>query len=97
MREAGEIAARTDRASHRAPHRSPGNELLSELLDAFWSAFWSAFHQVRARGLGTAAVGAEPARTHARIVDAVRAGDAAAAERPAHRHYDGIRGRLSGH
>ncbi|GGS62964.1 hypothetical protein GCM10010238_60070 [Streptomyces griseoviridis] len=93
MREAGEIAARTDRASHRAPHRSPGNELLSELLDALWSAL----HQVRARGLGTAAVGAEPARTHARIVDAVRAGDAAAAERAAHRHFDGIRGRLSGH
>jgi DNA-binding FadR family transcriptional regulator len=92
VREGGGIAARTDRAFHRVLHRSLGNELLSELLDAFWSAF----HQARARGLGTAADGEELTRMHARIVDAVRAGDAEAAERAVHRHFDDIRGRLSG-
>ncbi|MBD0422182.1 FadR/GntR family transcriptional regulator [Streptomyces sp. NPDC052309] len=93
VREEGEIAARTDRAFHRALHRSLGNELLSELLDAFWSAF----HRVRAQGLGTAADGEELARMHARIVEAVRAGDAEAAEAAVHRHFDDIRGRLSRH
>ncbi|WP_251076257.1 FadR/GntR family transcriptional regulator [Streptomyces sp. ISL-12] len=93
VRDAGEIAARTDRAFHRVLHRCLGNELLSELLDAFWSAF----HQVRAQGLGTAADGVELARMHARIVDAVRAGDAEAAERAVHRHFDDIRRRLSPH
>ncbi|MFE0805693.1 FadR/GntR family transcriptional regulator [Streptomyces sp. NPDC058812] len=91
VHEAGEIAARTDRAFHRVLHRSLDNELLSELLDAFWSAF----HRVRAQGLGTAADGEELARMHARIVDAVRAGDAEAAEAAVHRHFDDIRGRLS--
>ncbi|WP_217169157.1 FadR/GntR family transcriptional regulator [Streptomyces sp. AC512_CC834] len=95
VREAGEIAARTDRAFHRVLHRSLDNDLLSELLDAFWSAF----HRVRAQaeGLGTAADGEELARMHARIVDAVRAGDAEAAETAVHRHFDDIRGRLSQH
>ncbi|MFD4263255.1 FCD domain-containing protein [Streptomyces sp. NPDC058534] len=74
-------------------HRSLDNELLSELLDAFWNAF----HRVRtqAEGLGAAADGEEPARMHARIVDAVRKGDAEAAERAVHRHFDDIRSRLS--
>ncbi|NEV89486.1 FadR family transcriptional regulator [Streptomyces tendae] len=95
VREGGEIASRTDRAFHRALHRSLDNDLLSELLDAFWSAF----HRVRAqaRGLGSAADGEELARMHARIVEAVRAGDAEAAERAVHRHFDDIRGRLSQH
>ncbi|MEW2450848.1 FadR/GntR family transcriptional regulator [Streptomyces parvulus] len=93
VRERGEIAARTDRAFHRVLHRSLDNELLSELLDAFWNAF----HRVRAqaRGLGAAADGEELARMHARIVDAVRSGDAQAAEQAVHRHFDDIRSRLS--
>ncbi|MFE5397816.1 FadR/GntR family transcriptional regulator [Streptomyces sp. NPDC056568] len=91
VRDSGEIAARTDRAFHRTLHRSLENELLSEVLDAFWSAF----HRVRSQGLGTAADGEELARMHARIVDAVRAGDAKAAETAVHRHFDDIRGRLS--
>ncbi len=62
----------------------------SELLDAFWSAF----HRVRAQSLGTAADGEELARTHARTG---RAGDAEAAESAVHRHFDGIRSRLSRH
>ncbi|WP_437040294.1 FadR/GntR family transcriptional regulator [Streptomyces sp. enrichment culture] len=95
VREGGEIASRTDRAFHRVLHRSLDNDLLSELLDAFWSAF----HRVRAqaRGLGSAADGEELARMHARIVEAVRAGDAEAAETAVHRHFDDIRGRLSQH
>ncbi|GHB58133.1 hypothetical protein GCM10010377_56350 [Streptomyces viridiviolaceus] len=93
VHEEGEIAARTDRGFHRTLHRSLGNELLSELLDTFWSAF----HRVRAPGLGTAADGEELARMHARIVEAVRAGDAEAAEAAVHRHFDDIRGRLSPH
>ncbi|MFG3251253.1 FadR/GntR family transcriptional regulator [Streptomyces sp. NPDC048187] len=95
VREVGEIAAGTDRAFHRVLHRSLDNDLLSELLDAFWSAF----HRVRtqARGIGSAADGEELARMHARIVDAVRAGDAEAAETAVHRHFDDIRGRLSQH
>ncbi|TDT27554.1 DNA-binding FadR family transcriptional regulator [Streptomyces sp. BK208] len=95
VRETGEIAAGTDRAFHRVLHRSLDNDLLSEVLDAFWSAF----HRVRAqaRDIGSAADGAELARMHARIVDAVRAGDAEAAETAVHRHFDDIRGRLSQH
>ncbi|MGP4085820.1 FadR/GntR family transcriptional regulator [Streptomyces sp. KR55] len=89
--EAGGIASQTDRAFHRTLHRSLGNELLSELLDAFWHAF----HQVRAQGLGTTADGEELARMHGRIVEAVRAGNAAEAEAAMHRHFDDIRQRLT--
>ncbi|CAL9342403.1 FadR/GntR family transcriptional regulator [Streptomyces sp. enrichment culture] len=95
VRTSGEIASGTDRAFHRTLHRSLGNDLLSEVLDAFWSAF----HRVRAhaRGLGATADGEELARMHAAIVEAVRAGDAEAAETAVHRHFDDIRSRLSQH
>ncbi|MFJ8193379.1 hypothetical protein ACIQ8D_26995 [Streptomyces sp. NPDC096094] len=61
VHEAGEIAARTDRAFHRVLHRSLADEPLSER------------------------------------VDAVRAGDAEAAETAVHRPFDDIRSRLSRH
>ncbi|MFI5661436.1 FadR/GntR family transcriptional regulator [Streptomyces sp. NPDC051684] len=90
----GAIDAATDREFHLALYGPLANRLLSELLDAFWSAF----HQSRAQDIGRApedADGAELARMHGRIVDAVRAGDAEAAEAAVHSHFDDIRGRLS--
>ncbi|MFZ3571086.1 FadR/GntR family transcriptional regulator [Streptomyces sp. BH097] len=90
----GAIDAATDREFHLALYGPLANRLLSELLDAFWSAF----HQSRPQDIGRAfenADGAEPARMHGRIVDAVRAGDAEAAEAAMHAHFDDIRGRLS--
>lgn len=92
--EHGAIDAATDRAFHLALYGPLANRLLSEVLDAFWSAF----HQSRARDVGRApehADGAELARMHGRIVDAVRAGDVPAAEAAVHLHFDDIRGRLS--
>ncbi|MYW66300.1 GntR family transcriptional regulator [Streptomyces sp. SID8379] len=90
----GAIAAATDRAFHLALYGPLANRLLSELLDAFWSAF----HQSRAQDVGRSpedADGVELARMHGRIVAAVRAGDAEAAEAAVHQHFDDIRGRLS--
>lgn len=90
----GAIDAATDREFHLALYGPLANRLLSELLDAFWSAF----HQSRPQDIGRApenADGAELARMHGRIVDAVRVGDAEAAEAAVHSHFDDIRGRLS--
>ncbi|NEB74489.1 FadR family transcriptional regulator [Streptomyces sp. SID14478] len=90
----GAIDAATDRAFHLALYGPLANRLLSELLDAFWSAF----HQSRTQDVGQPPEnkdGSELARMHGRIVAAVRAGDAEAAEAAVHEHFDDIRGRLS--
>jgi DNA-binding FadR family transcriptional regulator len=90
--EAGAVAAETDRAFHSALYRGLANPLLSEVLDAFWEAF----HRVRTDVVAGAADPRGTWRQHREILAAVRAGDAARAERAVRTHFDNIRLRLRG-
>lgn len=87
----GEVLSATDRAFHLALYRSLGNHLLSEVLDAFWAAL----RRVR-EDLADGRPDPELTyRQHQEIVDALEAGDAGRAEAAMHRHFDGIRRRLT--
>ncbi|GIH14543.1 FadR/GntR family transcriptional regulator [Rugosimonospora africana] len=80
-----------DRAFHALLYESCGNELVLQLIDLFWRVY----HQVES------AVGAPAERTHdivanhRRIVDALRAQDAAGAQDAMRRHFRDVKERIA--
>ncbi|QHC21508.1 FadR/GntR family transcriptional regulator [Streptomyces sp. GS7] len=88
----GQVQSATDRAFHLALYRSLGNHLLSEVLDAFWAAL----RRVREDLADDRQDPQVTYRRHQEIVDALEAGDGDRAVAAMHRHFDGIRRRLTG-
>jgi DNA-binding FadR family transcriptional regulator len=76
-----------DRAFHETLYRPLGNTLLVSFLQAFWDVF----HRVRGRLLHDRALMLTTADDHARIVDAIEAGDAAAASAAMSHHFYGVK------
>ncbi|MFJ9472152.1 FadR/GntR family transcriptional regulator [Streptomyces caniferus] len=87
----GQVQSATDRAFHLALYRSMGNHLLSEVLDAFWAAL----RRVREDLFDDGPDPEVTHRQHQEIVDALEAGDGDRAVEAMHRHFDGIRRRLT--
>ncbi|MGI5139760.1 MULTISPECIES: FadR/GntR family transcriptional regulator [unclassified Streptomyces] len=83
--------AETDRAFHAALYRGLGNALLGEVLEAFWDAF----HRVRTDLVDLPQDPKVTCRQHREILDAVRSGDSARAEKAIREHFLGIRTRLT--
>ncbi|GAA5196074.1 FadR/GntR family transcriptional regulator [Rugosimonospora acidiphila] len=83
--------AEADRAFHALLYESCGNELVLQLIDLFWRVY----HQVET------VLGSPAERTHdivanhRRIVDALRAQDAAGAQEAMRRHFRDVRERIS--
>jgi len=86
-----------DRAFHRMLYRALGNESLMALLDIFWLVF----HAVPVRAITTDLQPTTTLQDHRDILAAVKAGDAALAQRRIREHFRGIETRLqkaaSGH
>jgi DNA-binding FadR family transcriptional regulator len=75
-----------DRLFHQLLFRCQENEILLRLLGVFWLAFYKASDFVNLNN-------SDPMQTwreHAAIVDAIEAGDLAAAKEHLDKHYDGI-------
>ncbi|MFG2141398.1 FadR/GntR family transcriptional regulator [Streptomyces sp. NPDC048650] len=87
----GRVQSATDRAFHQALYRSLGNHLLSEVLDAFWAAL----RRVREDRADDTQDPEVTYRQHLAIVEALEAGDGERAVTAMHRHFDGIRRRLT--
>ncbi|MGH6760821.1 MAG: FadR/GntR family transcriptional regulator [Phyllobacterium sp.] len=84
--ERGESFPDEDRRFHQLLFRCQDNEVLLRLLEVFWLAFYKASDFVNLDN-------ADPIQTwrdHAMIVDAVEAGDPAAARDQLDKHYAGI-------
>lgn len=84
--EKGESFPDEDRLFHQLLFRCQENEILFRLLEVFWLAFYKASDFVNLSN-------ADPMQTwreHAAIVDAIEAGDTAAAKEKLDKHYDGI-------
>jgi DNA-binding FadR family transcriptional regulator len=92
-RQAAEGAglAETDRAFHATLYRGLGNALLGEVLEAFWDVF----HRVRTDLVDLPQDPKVTCRQHREILDAVRSGDSARAEKAVREHFLGIRTRLT--
>jgi DNA-binding FadR family transcriptional regulator len=87
----GADLAETDRAFHATLYRRLGNALLGEVLEAFWDAF----HRVRTDLVDLPQDPKVTCRQHREILDAVRSGDSARAEKAIREHFLGIRTRLT--
>ncbi|MGW2934722.1 FadR/GntR family transcriptional regulator [Streptomyces sp. NPDC001156] len=87
----GADLAETDRAFHATLYRGLGNTLLGEVLEAFWDAF----HRVRTDLVDRPRDPKVTCRQHREILDAVRSGDSAQAEKAIREHFLGIRTRLT--
>ncbi|MEU9110549.1 FadR/GntR family transcriptional regulator [Streptomyces sp. NPDC048483] len=87
----GQVLSATDRAFHQALYRSLGNHLLSEVLDAFWAALRRVREDLSDDGQDPHVT----YRRHLAIVEALEAGDGDRAVVTMHRHFDGIRRRLT--
>lgn len=86
LAERGESFPEEDRHFHHLLFRCQDNEVLSRLIEVFWLAFYKASDFVNLDN-------ADPVQTwrdHAAIVDAVEAGDLAAARDRLDNHYAGI-------
>ena len=84
--ERGESFPDEDRRFHQLLFRCQDNEVLLRLIEVFWLAFYKASDFVNLNN-------ADPMQTwreHAAIVDAVEAGDLAAAKDRLDKHYAGI-------
>jgi DNA-binding FadR family transcriptional regulator len=76
-----------DRAFHEILYRPLGNAMLVSFLQAFWDVF----HRVRGRLVHDRGMMITTAEDHARIVDAIEAGDAAGASAWMSHHFHGVK------
>ena len=86
-----ELDPETDREFHRLLYARVDNPLIGQLVDVFWDAYRTAHDALSAPG---PAERAETVRLHAAIVDALRAGDSAAARAAMTAHFAEINHRL---
>ncbi|GAA3362901.1 FadR/GntR family transcriptional regulator [Saccharopolyspora gregorii] len=86
-----ELDPETDREFHRLLYARVDNPLIGQLVDVFWDAYRTAHDALSAPG---PAEKAETVRLHSAIVEALRAGDAAAAREAMAAHFAEINHRL---
>jgi len=84
--ERGESFPDEDRRFHQLLFRCQNNEVLLRLIEVFWLAFYKASDFVNLNNVDPM----QTWREHAAIVDAVEAGDLAAAKDHLDKHYVGI-------
>jgi len=87
---AGEASADADRRFHEIICDAAGNQLARDLVRVFWQTYAGTEHVIGTRRTDAA----ELVDRHERIVTAVVAGDAAAAEEAVRLHFDEVRARL---
>lgn len=80
-----------DRAFHALLYESCGNELVLQLIDLFWQVYHQVEALVQAPGEHLDVIVAN----HRRIVDALRAGDAKAAQEAMRRHFKDVKERVN--
>lgn len=86
-----ELDPETDREFHRVLYSRVDNPLIGQLVDVFWDAYRTAHEVLSAPGETEKA---ETVRLHTAIVDALRAGDSAAARDAMTAHFAEINHRL---
>lgn len=93
MTERGDESPELDEEFHRTLYSGLDNPLVDNLIDLFWRLFGELTRQATDRMPGP---GPHRGEVHARIIEALTAGDEDLAVRRMHEHFDDLRRRVEG-